>query len=539
MSGRRIPQVSAGTRPMSRRDLLAALGFGATAMVVVNGCAVPTPGSVPPPGVSDPAPFPDGVKAGDPHPEGAVIWTRVEAPPGGADVPVLWSVADDAAFTSVRAGGLAVATAATGHTVTVPVSGLAADRWFAYRFETSGPEAAVSRTGRLRTAPAAGSSPDRLRFAFASCQQINDSWFVAHRSAAAEADLDFFMHLGDYVYVSDAGTLTVGDYRDVYRRWHAQPLLRDLHAALPVVAMWDDGEFYNEVDRAGPPGRLAAAKQAWFEHFPVVDPGERRLYRSVPWGGLADLAMIDVRSYRDPVTDSIVHTVPGPVDEPTRTTLGTTQMQWLRQGLDASTATWRLIGNQYPISPWRLVNLEFLRAFRPDMAPNAGVYASNDAWDDYRVERRDLLQFLLDSGISETVFLSGQTHVYLAAELRPDPDAGGPTAAFDFCNGSLTADPDPRRAFLGDLPRDLALDVLRLAEQWVLGQNAGYLRHINLVDQGYTVVDVTPEEMLVTVRLVDTFDPAAGAVDGARFRLRPGSQRIELLPAAGAAGSFA
>ena len=40
----------------------------------------------------------------------------------------------------------------------------------------------------LRTAPAPGASPDRLRYAFASCQQINDSWFVAHRAAAVEPD---------------------------------------------------------------------------------------------------------------------------------------------------------------------------------------------------------------------------------------------------------------------------------------------------------------------------------------------------------------
>jgi alkaline phosphatase D len=540
------PQVTASGRGMSRRELLGALGFGAGAVVLLNGCAVPAPAPEPPkppPGVPDPAPFLDGVMAGDPRPDGTVLWTRVAVPAGTGPVGVLWSVAEDPAFTSIAAGGISAADPADGHTVRVPVTGLAADRWYWYRFETPADApvgAAVSRTGRLRTAPSPGSSPDHLRFAFASCQQITgDSWFVAHRAASEEPDLDFFMHLGDYVYVSDTATLTVEDYRSQYRKWRAQPLLRDLQAALPMVAMWDDGEFYNGVDRTGPADRLAAAKRAWFENFPVLDPGDQRLYRDVGWGALADLSMIDVRSYRDPALDEVAYVSPGGPYDPARTTLGAEQLAWLRGRLEGSTSAWRLVGNPYNINPWRLVNLEFLRPFRPDLPPNAGIYAPNEAWDDYMVERRDLLQFLADRGIADTVFLSAHTHIYLVSELRPDPDRpGSPTTAFDFCTGSLTADPDPRRAFLGDLPTEVATEVLRLAERWVLSQNNGLMRHMNLVDQGYTVVDVTPDELVVTVRLIDTYDPTAQAVDGARFRLRPGSRRIEVLPAAGKRGSF-
>lgn len=537
--------VASGGRGMSRRDLLKGLGFGVGATVVLGACAVPSPAPtppVPPPGVPDPAPFLDGVMAGDPAPDGSVIWTRVAAPADGHDVAVLWTVADDAGFTSLRAGGLVLATAATGHCVSVPVSGLTADRWYHYRFESAGPsgEQVASRTGRLRTAPAPGTSPDRLRFAYASCQQINDSWFNAHLAAAAEPDLDFFMHLGDYVYVSDSGTLTVDDYRGMYRRWRQQPFLRDLHAALPCVAMWDDGEVYNGWDATGPADRLEAAKQAWFESFPLVDPGGRQAYRRFGWGDLADVSMIDVRSFRDPAIDGIVYLDDGGAYEPGRTTLGAEQYQWFTEGLAASGAAWRVVGNPYNINPWRLVNLEFLRAFRPDLPPNAGIYAPNEAWDDYLQERRDLLQFLVDNGVTDTVFASGHTHIALAAELRADFDRPAtPVAAFDFCTGSLTADPDPRRAFLGDLPLEVAEEVLRAAERFVLSQNRPYLRHMNLVDQGYTVVEITPEETLVTIRNIDTTDPSAAAVDGARFRVAKGAQRIEVLPTPGRLGSFA
>ena len=41
-----------------------------------------------------------------------------------------------------------------------------------------------------------------------------------------------------------------------------------------------------------------------------------------------------------------------------------------------------MIGNGTPITPWRLVNLEFLRPFRPDLPPNAGLVIPSDGWDD-------------------------------------------------------------------------------------------------------------------------------------------------------------
>jgi hypothetical protein len=61
---------------------------------------------------------------------------------------------------------------------------------------------------------------------------------------------------------------------------------------------------------------------------------------------------------------------------------------------------------------------------------------------------------------------------------------------------------------------------------------------MNLIDTGYTVVDVTPDAVEVTIRLIDTFDPDAEPFDGARFRVRRGAERIEVLPSATRRGSF-
>ena len=537
MVDERPTQVVAGRGGMSRRDLLRVLGIGVPGAYLLAGCVPSVAAEFPAPDHNspDPAPFTDGVIAGDPLPDGTVIWTRLVPPVGGAPIGVLWSVATEPTFANLAAGGVATATADHDHCVSVRVSGLESDRWYWYRFEADG---VASRTGRLRTSPAPGSSPGSLRFAFASCQQINPSWFVAHRAAAAEPDLDFFLHLGDYVYVNDTATRSLDDYRSVYHRWREEPLLRDFHAAVPMVAMWDDGEFYNGVDRMGDPNRLAAARRAWFENMAVIDDGSEDSYRALSWGDLVDLPVIDTRKYRDPATTTVDHTSPpGSIAyDPMRTTLGATQYQWLVDRLLSSTASWRIIGNGVPISPWRLLNLEFLRPFRPDLPSNAGLYIQSDGFDDYVVERRDLLQVLLDHGVSDTLFATGQTHIAITTELRPDPDAGGPVAAMEFVSGSMTADPDPKKSYLDGLPPDLAKAVLRAAEQWLLAQNPG-MRHLNLEDQGYVLVDVTPEECVVQYRVIDTYDPDAQPVTGATFRVTKGSHRIEVLPSERAAGS--
>jgi alkaline phosphatase D len=517
-----------GTGPtLPRREFLrlvaAALGGAAAVHAVPGGRALA--------GALAPV-FPDGVKSGDPRPRTGVIWTRIAPPPGGGPARVLWTVAQDAELQEVVAGGVVTADAANGHVAKVEVRGLAPDRWYHYGFAHEGVSSLV---GRLRTAPAPGTRPDRLRFAFASCQQRNDSHYVAHRAIAQEG-VDFLMHLGDYVYVSDGGTLTLDDYRGVYHTFHSNPLLQELHAQVPMVAVWDDGEFYNGVDRTGPPERLAAARQAWFEHMPVMRPANDRTYRSLRWGRLADLHLLDTRQYRDPevpansdflgVIDTQDTSQP-PCEQmfaEGRTTLGRRQKRWLKQGLARGRTTWRLLGSSYDMAPWKIEDRDTpeLRAENPDLQRNGGVYVSNEAWDDYQWERRQLMDFIARRRIRNVVVCSGHTHFYKASEIMPDfDDPASPVTAMEFVTGSLTADPDPRTI----APEEF----LHAAEQGMLGANAPYLKQIDLLNQGYAVVDATPEELVCEFRVIDTFDAEAVASTFARFRVVAGRPGIEIL----------
>jgi len=484
-------------------------------------------------GAADTEPaFPDGIKSGDPKPTTGVIWTRVAAPVGGGPLSVVWSVADDADMQNVVRGGLAVADAAGGHHVKIEVRGLKPDRWYFYRFEC---DVVPSATGRLRTAPRIGAKPDRLRYAFASCQQRNASHYVAHRAIAQE-NLDFLLHLGDYVYVSDGGTITLDDYRSVYRRFHANPLLQEMHAQVPLVAVWDDGEFYNGVDRTGDPVRLEAARAAWFEAMPVPRRRDDRTYRSVQWGRLAEMFLLDTRQYRDPeipantrfagLIDAQDTSMP-PCEQmfaPGRTTLGRAQKQWFKHELARAEATWRLVGSSYDMAPWKITDRDTpeLRMQNPNLQKNGGVYVSNEAWDDYQAERREIMEFIAQRRIPNVVVTSGHTHFYKASNIQPDfDDVASPITAVEFVTGSLTADPDPRTIASEDL--------LHVAEQIMLAANAPYLKQIDLLNQGYTVVDITPEETIVEFRVLDTFDANAEASTFARFRVVAGVPGIEVL----------
>ncbi len=508
--------------PLSRRELIKLLiAAGASPLIGrVSAQAQLDPGAV----------YPDGVIAGDPLPRGSIIWTRIVTAEQVKPVPVLWMVSEDEAFTHIVAGGAKNARARTGYTVKVRVGGLEPDRWYYYRFEVEG---VASRVGRLRTAPKRGSNTP-LRFAFASCQQRNASFYVAHR-AIAEENVDFLMHLGDYIYVHDTADLTLEDYRRRYRLFRTNALLQDLHARVPLVVMWDDGEFYNGIDRTGDPVRLAAAKDAWFENMPVFAKPHRRAYRSFAWGSLADLFMIDVRAYRDPEVPTNSGTgilagtdtrIPGgeQLFAPGRTTLGATQKRWFERQLGLSNSRWKLIGNPYNFNPLKLQDFDTpeLREMNPNLRHNEGIYVANEAWDDYQAERREILEVIERREIDNVVFTSGHTHVFFASELQPDfDDPASPTLAFDFVTGSLTADPDPR---------ELApIAVLRAAEQLLIGQNQPYLKLVDLVAQGYGLVDCNPDELVVTFRSIDTFDIDAQPQTTAQFRIANGATQMERL----------
>ena len=78
------------------------------------------------------------------------------------------------------------------------ITGLVPDTWFVYGF--IGPNGATSPTGLTRTAPALDQEVEELNYAVFSCANWAMGYFHAYDVASTMKDLDFWIHLGDYIY---------------------------------------------------------------------------------------------------------------------------------------------------------------------------------------------------------------------------------------------------------------------------------------------------------------------------------------------------
>ena len=252
----------------------------------------------------------EGVASGDPAPDSALLWTR-RAFEGVPEAELMVEVARDEAFRQVIATTNARVSAASDWTCRVLVAGLQPAQTYWYSFADA--EGNGSRIGRTITAPAAD-DPRSVKFAFVSCQNINEgaqnAWrrmiFEDERARAGE-QLGFVLHLGDFIYevvqypeevqtrydrrIRDIGRVpdsfkvanfhlpqTVEGYRAIYRAYLADPDIQDARARWPFVAMWDNHEFswqgWQSILKAASVERPAqtvkvAANQAWFEYQPA------------------------------------------------------------------------------------------------------------------------------------------------------------------------------------------------------------------------------------------------------------------------------
>ncbi|MDO9494192.1 MAG: alkaline phosphatase D family protein, partial [Nocardioides sp.] len=476
---------------VDRRTVLAT-GTAGAASAVLSGPVLTGPTSSAAAVAPDPRSariFAHGVASGDPLPHAVVIWTRVTptdaSRPGsgkGPQVAVRWEVARDPRFRHVVRRGVFRTGPSRDHTVKVDVGGLAPATWYHYRFVVDRSDGPVrSRVGRTRTAPAADSRPERLRLGFASCANFPDGFFAAYRGLAARDDLHAVVHLGDYLYESGSRGLrahqpaheivTLADYRQRHAQYKTDPDLQAAHAKFPWIVTWDDHEVTNDAYRDGAenhdPGegsyarRRARAHRAYDEWMPARLDGTAalgdgtRLYRRLRFGRLAELSMLDLRSYRDEQV-----AVPGldtSVDDPDRTITGEAQLRWLTDGLDNERAQWKLVGTSVMFAPLKVAALPgdvvaAINTLTPLLAQD-GVYANADQWDGYTADRRTVLDHLQSQEVSDTVFLTGDIHSAWAMDVPVDPGTYplSGSAAVEFVCTSVTS--DNLKDVLGTPPR--------------------------------------------------------------------------------------
>jgi alkaline phosphatase D len=457
----------------------------------------------------DPAPFTLGVASGDPLANSVLLWTRLAPEPLAAEQPlpevveVEWTVAVDRTLRQVVARGTAPASATLGHSVHVPVAGLRPDTRYWYAFKALG---RTSRVGRTRTAPAGGAR--RVRFAAANCQAFHDGFYAAHRGIARE-DVDFVVHLGDYIYehgqvggvpadhVRDhegPSVFTVADYRRRHALYKGDASLREAHAAHPWFPTWDDHEVVNDYSGTGGGApfmqRKAAAYQAWYEHQPHRDDSafalpDPEIHRVRRWGDLLELTVLDLRSYRSAQ------------NLPDGTILGQEQKTWLKRGIDQAPDAWHVWANSIMLSQLR---------GRP-----GGPYMFTDQWDGFLAERKEVLGHVHRSGLEDLVVITGDWHSAFVDDIRTDfDDLSSPVVGTEFTAHSVTSG-----AYSADWNR---------TNGPLMGAANPHLKYFEGNRYGYDVYEVTPERFSAHMRVIaDRRDPASPVTTLTSFHVDRGS----------------
>ncbi|HYI63783.1 MAG TPA: alkaline phosphatase D family protein [Allosphingosinicella sp.] len=463
-------------------------------------------------------PFSLGIAAGDPAPDGFVIWTRLAPEPlerhGGmatAPMAVKWEVASDDRFATIVAQGEEVARTELAHSVHVELSGLQPDRPYWYRFSVPGER---SIHGRARTLPLAAASPEALRFGVCGCQSYEDGYYTAYRHLARE-ELAFVYHYGDYIYEYRGGPVRPGrgggltqavrevegdtlydiaDYRRRYAQYKSDPDLQRAHAAHAFFMTYDDHEvrdnWVQDIDDAAPPHifrtRRAMALQAWYEHQPLRRASMPRygavgLHRSARYGDLAELDFLDTRQFRSnqPCGDGFKPVCPEVRDQ-AATVLGAEQEAWLTRNLARRQARWNCLAQQ-------IMMMAMDRRTRED---EPAEIRNMDTWSAYEVPRQRLLA--RTRGLGNVVVLTGDEHQNFAGLLH-DGDAA---VAVEFVATSISSGGDGSD--------------LRPGSDRILANNPE-LKFIN--DQrGYLVCDVGREEWRTNYMVVDRVSAPGGAI---------------------------
>lgn len=347
---------------ITRRNFISGVAktAGSVAIVSLTGCGIdetknPTVASLA--DVSDgSAFFPQSVASGDPKPDSIILWTRVEdSAASGSLLKIRVQVATDEGFTNVVGQRIVGAMPEDDGSIKIRVADLAADTQYYYRFLYDKENAYFSsRVGRTKTAPDATSTRD-VKFAYVSCQDYIGRYYNSYLKLLEE-DLDFIVHLGDYIYETTgdprfqtgnsdrkisfndtAGAIQLGEgdniyhsaasldnYRQIYKTIRTDSVIQQLHERFPMISIWDDHEFSDDShgstatitsgrEQEKNEARKRNAEQAYFEYMPVDALTEgttalpvlqsqlypnSRIYRDFVFGQNLHLVMTDFRTHR-------------------------------------------------------------------------------------------------------------------------------------------------------------------------------------------------------------------------------------------------
>ncbi|MDH5464967.1 MAG: alkaline phosphatase D family protein [Thiovulaceae bacterium] len=530
--------------------------------------------------------FEHGVASGDPLHDKVIIWTRITPNKPKRRIHLFYEVATDSDFNHITHRGRTITHKDQDYTVKIDLHNLQADQVYYYRFFAHG---LFSPIGKTKTLPL--SNPESVTLAVLSCANYPKGYFNVYKEASTFDQLDVVVHLGDYIYEygmfdaqgtpeyatedalaigrelpagSDTECLTLDDYRNRYALYRTDEGLQALHAKQPFILVWDDHEIANDAFKDGAANhdpltegdyneRRDAAMKAYFEWLPirpVAAENYSEIYRSFDFGSLVSLHMLDTRhtgrekqlSYNnyfqvDPQTgalglDAVRFTTD--LTTPSRTLLGTDQLQWLQTQMASSNATWQVLGQQVLMGRMNLpaelliliaqldsgdptveaaaaaaLNIAFAELgtikyrmlvgdpslTETEKARVTTVLPYNlDAWDGYFYERETVLNTAVALN-KNLVVLSGDTHNAWASDLKT---LNGVQAGVEFATAAVSS------PGIEEYLRLTAQEAHSFEQLLTLLIDT--LAYTNQNDRGFMTITFTQEEARTTWHYVDNSD---------------------------------
>jgi alkaline phosphatase D len=351
--------------------------------------------------------------------------------------------------------------------------------------------------GTFRTAPSRNmtSNSSDIRFVWSAdiggqnyCRNANEGGYSIFKSMQS-LDPDFFIANGDMIYADGAclaegptflnntnnQTITwtniPGDFKSItdpsvswnnitevrsifldhWKYNRNDTYFKEFLSNVSMYSQWDDHEIINDfgskwpywnlfsIDREGYPNIVNEGRNAFFYYSPLdssdnnnytQNDREKHIYRSFNWGKDLDLFIIDARSYR-----SQNHIADTP--DSNKTMLGEEQLQWLKQELYNSNATWKVISSDVPISIPTGSNTSVLGR---DGWANGNETNNYSYYTGFESELTDLLEFIDNQQIKNVVFITTDVHFPAFIKYNFDLNNDGTiTEIHEFVSGPLSA----------------------------------------------------------------------------------------------------
>jgi alkaline phosphatase D len=413
------------------------------------------------------ADFTHGVASGDVTSTRAILWTRADRPDANIKVEVWPNSSCLKGKKAFQASNLRSNTV-RDFTIKVDAIGLTPGTQYCYQFRRGG--TATSPVGRFETAPRPD-QPASVNFTYSGDSDGShkpdgspafNNFEVLDR--AREENGDFFAFIGDTIYGDSSfrptgPAITLDEYHGAHKEVRSYPALQKLMASTSTYALFDDHEVLNDYDgQTVDPARYAAGRQAFLDYMPIRpsrilhDPtcAGNPLYGTFKWGSNVELFVLDERSCRSSDVEAICQGDLGPtvptsvrtsgifslflqpspppgcvdaINDPARTMLGPVQKAKFKQDLAASTAKFKIVISELGIQQF------FALPY--------------DRWEGYGAERKEILSYIRDQGLSNVFFLTTDNHANLVNEVFIDrfencPNPPGPTPTCAATNPPTT-----------------------------------------------------------------------------------------------------